>query len=65
MKIFPSESKMRLYESSDLTHLQQADMAVNKLLLESTGSSMKREIKTVHVLRVRDLYSYVVLFLPS
>ena len=56
---------MRLYESSDLTHLQQADMAVDKLLLESTGSSMKREIKTVHVLRVRDLYSYVVLFLPS
>ena len=59
MKIFPSELKMRLYESLGLTNLQQADMAVNKLLLEYTGSSMWREIKTVHVLRVRDLHSYV------
>ena len=32
MKIFPSEPKMRLYESSGLTHLQQADLAVDKLL---------------------------------
>ena len=50
---------MRLYESSGLTHLQQADRAVDKLLLESTGSSMTREIKTVHVLRARDLHSYI------
>ena len=59
LKIFPSEPKMRLYKSSSLTHLQQADRAVDKLLLESTGSSMTREIKTVHVLRARDLHSYI------
>ena len=54
-------SKMKLYESSGLTHLQQDDLAVDidKLLLESTGSSMTREIKTVHVLRARDLHSYI------
>ena len=38
LKIFPSESKMRLYESPALTHLQQVDLAVDKLLLESAGS---------------------------
>ena len=59
LKIFPSEPKMRLYESSGLTHLQQADLAVDELLLESTGSSSTREIKTVHVLRARDLHSYI------
>ena len=59
LKNFPSELKMRLYESSGLTHLQQADLAVDKLLLESTGSSMTREIKTVHVLRACDLHSYI------
>ena len=59
LKIFPSEPKMRLYESSSLTHLLQADLAVDKLLLESTGSSMTREIQTVHVLRARDLHSYI------
>ena len=50
---------MRLYESSGLTHLQQADRAVDKLLLESAGSTMTREINTVHVLRARDLHSYI------
>ena len=50
---------MRLYESSGLSHLQQTDLAVDKLLLESTGSSMTREIKTVHVLTARDLHSYI------
>ena len=50
---------MRFYELSGLTHLQQADIAVGKLLLESTGSSVTRKIKTVYVLRVCDLHSYV------
>ena len=35
LKIFPSGPKMRLSESSGLTHLQQADLTVDKLLLES------------------------------
>ena len=59
LKIFPSESKMRLYVSPALTHLQQVDLAVDKLLLESAGSSITREIKAVHVLRARDLHSYI------
>ena len=50
---------MRLYESLCLTHLQQTDLAVDKLLLEFTGSSMKREIKTVHALAACDLHSYI------
>ena len=50
LKIFPSEPKM-IYESSDLIHLQQADLAVDKQLFESTRSSMAREIKTIHVLK--------------
>ena len=58
-KVFPSEPKMRLYESLCLTHLQQTDLAVDKLLLEFTGSSMKREIKTVHALAACDLHSYI------
>ena len=56
---------MRIYESLCLTHLQQTDLAVDKLLLESTGSSMTREIKTVHVLTARDLHNCIFLFLPS
>ena len=64
-KVFRLEVKMRLYESSGLSHLQQTDLAVDKLLLESTGSSMTREIKTVHVLTARDLHSYICFFLPS
>ena len=56
---------MRLYESLCLTHLQQTDLAVDKLLLESTGSSMTREIKTVHALTACDLHSYICFFLPS
>ena len=63
-KVFPSEPKMRLYESSGLTHLQQTDLAVDKLVGESTGSSMTREIKTVHVLTARDLHSYICSVLP-
>ena len=59
LKIFPSESKMRLYESPALTHLQQVDLAVDKLLLESAGSSITREIKAVHVLKASDLHSYI------
>ena len=59
LKVFRLELKMRLYESSGLTHLQQTDLAVDKLLLESTGSSMTREIKTVHVLTARDFHSYI------
>ena len=50
LKIFPSEPKM-IYESSGLIHLQQADLVVDKLLLESPGSSVIKEIKTVHVLK--------------
>ena len=50
---------MRLYESPGFTHLQQADLAVDKLLLESAGSSTTREIKAVHVLKARDLHSYI------
>ena len=50
---------MRLYESSGLIHLQQADLAVDKLLLECSGISMTRDIKTVIVLRACDLCSYV------
>ena len=57
--MFRSETKMKLYESSGLTHLQQDDLAVNKRLVESTGSSMTREIKTVQVLRACDLRNYV------
>ena len=59
LNIFPSEPKMRLYESSGLTHLQQADRAVDKLLLESSGSSMTREIRAIHILRAPDLHSYI------
>ena len=64
-KVFRLEVKMRLYESLGLTHLQQTDLVVDKLLLESTGSSMTREIKTVHVLTARDLHNCIFLFLPS
>ena len=64
-KVFRLEVKMRLYESSGLTHSQETDLAVDKLLLESTGSSMTREIKTVHVLTARDFHSCIFLFLPS
>ena len=64
-KVFRLEVKMRLYESWGLTHLQQTDLAVDKLLLESTGSSMTREIKTVHALTACDLHSYICFFLPS
>ena len=59
LKVFRLELKMRLYESSGLTHLQQTDLAVDKLLLESTGSSMTREIKTVHVLTARALHGSI------
>ena len=59
LKVFRLELKMRLYESSGLTHLQQTDLAVDKLLLESTGSSMTREINTVHVLTARDLHGSI------
>ena len=50
---------MRFYETSTLTHLQWDDLAVDKLLLDSTQSSMTREINTIHVLRARDLHSYI------
>ena len=59
LKIFPSESKMRLYVSPALTHLQQVDLVVDKLLLDPAGSSITGEIKAVHVLRARDLHSYI------
>ena len=50
---------MRLYESSGLTNLQQADQEVDKLLLESAGSTMTREINTVQALRALGLHSYI------
>ena len=57
--MFRSETKMKLHESSGLTHLPQDDLPVNKLLVESTGRAMTREIKTVQVLRARDFCNYV------
>ena len=50
---------MRLYELLGLAHLQKADLAVKKMLLESTGSLMKKETKPIHILRTSDLQSYV------
>ena len=48
---------MILHESSSLAPLQQADLAVDKLLHESTGSSMT--IKPGRFLKPGDLQSYV------
>ena len=50
---------MRLCELLGLAHLQKADRAVKKMLLESTGSLMKRKTKPIHILRTSDVQSYV------
>ena len=42
---FRTKYEIMVIKSPGLAHLQQADLALDKLLLESTGSSMTRKFK--------------------